>query len=72
VAAGRFDGFWELKLYAWDVAAGKLLVEEAGGRVTDFRGGPLDIYGRQILASNGRIHGEMIRVLQRGVKRMPL
>jgi len=48
------------------VAAGKLLVEEAGGTVTDFRGGPLDIYGQQILASNGRIHEEMIRVLQRG------
>lgn len=66
VAAGRFDGFWELKLYPWDVAAGKLLVEEAGGTVTDFRGGPLNIYGQQILASNGRIHQEMIRVLQRG------
>jgi myo-inositol-1(or 4)-monophosphatase len=65
VAAGRFDGFWELKLYAWDVAAGKLIIEEAGGRVTDFHGGPADIYGQQILASNGRIHKEMIRVLQR-------
>ncbi len=64
VAAGRFDGFWELKLNAWDVAAGKLLIEEASGRVTDFQGGPLDIHGQQILASNGRIHGEMIRVLQ--------
>jgi myo-inositol-1(or 4)-monophosphatase len=66
VAAGRFDGFWELKLYAWDVAAGKLLVEEAGGTVTDFRGGQLDIRGQQILASNGRIHEAMIKVLQRG------
>jgi len=65
VAAGRFDGFWELKLYAWDVAAGKLLVEEAGGTVSDFRGGPLAIYGQQILASNGKIHEEMIGVLQR-------
>jgi myo-inositol-1(or 4)-monophosphatase len=65
VAAGRFDGFWELKLYPWDVAAGKLLVEEASGTVTDFHGGPLDIYGQQILASNGKIHQEMIRVLQR-------
>jgi myo-inositol-1(or 4)-monophosphatase len=55
-----------LKLYAWDVAAGKLLVEEAGGRATDFHGGQLDIHGQQILASNGRIHEEMIRVLQRG------
>jgi len=66
VAAGRFDGFWELKLQPWDVAAGKLLVEEAGGTVTDFRGDPLDIYGQQLLASNGRIHEEMIRVLQSG------
>jgi myo-inositol-1(or 4)-monophosphatase len=66
VAMGRFDGFWELKLNPWDVAAGKLLVEEAGGVVTDFRGGPLDIYGQETLASNGRIHEEMIRVLQKG------
>jgi myo-inositol-1(or 4)-monophosphatase len=66
VAAGRFDGFWELKLQPWDVAAGKLLVEEAGGWMTDFRGGPLDIYGQQTLASNGKIHEEMIGVLQKG------
>ena len=65
VAAGRFDGFWELKLYPWDVAAGKLLVEEANGRVTDFRGDPLNIYAHQILASNGKIHPEMMRVLKR-------
>jgi myo-inositol-1(or 4)-monophosphatase len=65
VAAGRFDGFWELKLYPWDVAAGTLIVEEAGGVVTDFGGGALDIYGKETLASNGRIHEEMVRVLQR-------
>jgi myo-inositol-1(or 4)-monophosphatase len=65
VAAGRFDGFWELKLNPWDVAAGKLIVEEAGGVVTDFEGGPLDIYGQEILATNGRIHEEMIGVLER-------
>lgn len=65
VAMGRFDGFWELKLNPWDVAAGKLLVEEAGGVVTDFSGGPLDIYGNETLASNGRIHEEMIGVLER-------
>ena len=65
VAAGRFDGFWELKLNAWDVAAGTLIVEEAGGVVTDFNGGPLDIYGQETLATNGRIHEEMVRVLQR-------
>ncbi len=66
VAAGRFDGFWELKLYPWDVAAGKLIIGEAGGKVTDFHGGHLDIYGQEILASNGKIHGEMIGVLERG------
>jgi myo-inositol-1(or 4)-monophosphatase len=66
VAAGRFDGFWELKLNPWDVAAGKLLVEAAGGVVTDFAGGPLDIYGQETLASNGRIHEEMMKVLERG------
>jgi len=48
------------------VAAGKLLVEEAGGSVTNFSGGPLDIYGQEILASNGRIHGEMMGVLEKG------
>ena len=66
VAAGRFDGFWELKLNPWDVAAGKLIVEEAGGRVSDFRGKALDINGKETLASNGKIHEEMIRVLQGG------
>jgi myo-inositol-1(or 4)-monophosphatase len=66
VAAGRFDGFWELKLYPWDVAAGKLCVEEASGMVTDFHGGPLAINGQETLATNGRIHREMIRVLQKG------
>lgn len=67
VAAGRFDGFWELKLNPWDVAAGALIVKEAGGKVTDFRGGPLDIYGQETLATNGRIHEEMVRVLERGI-----
>ncbi len=65
LGAGRFDGFWELKLSAWDVAAGALIVEEAGGKVTDFRGGKFSIYSREILASNGRIHQEMIGILQK-------
>lgn len=60
VAAGRLDGFWERKLHAWDIAAGSLIVREAGGRVTDFQGGALDIWGSEILCSNGRIHGEMV------------
>jgi myo-inositol-1(or 4)-monophosphatase len=60
VAAGRVDGFWEWKLKPWDTAAGALLVEEAGGRVSDFAGGPFDAFGEQTLASNGRIHSQML------------
>ncbi len=67
-AAGRFDGFWEMKLKPWDVAAGKLLVEEAGGRVSDFDGAPFNIYGEECLASNGQIHQAMSGILQRGVR----
>ncbi len=63
VACGRFDGFWELKLFPWDVSAGILIVEEAGGKITDFKGFPTDIYSKEIVASNGKIHEEMIRVL---------
>jgi myo-inositol-1(or 4)-monophosphatase len=66
VAAGRFDGFWEMKLGPWDLAAGGLMVLEAGGRVTDFRGKFPGLDGSRILASNGKIHGEMIRVLKKG------
>jgi myo-inositol-1(or 4)-monophosphatase len=61
VAAGRFDGFWEFNLNPWDTAAGVLILEEAGGRVTDFSGGPFQIDSRQTLASNGRIHEELLR-----------
>jgi len=64
VACGRFDGFWELKLFPWDVAAAGLLVLEAGGMVSDFRGGGFDAYGKKILASNGRIHDRMIEILR--------
>ena len=63
VACGRFDGFWEDGLNAWDVAAGVLLIEEAGGRVSDFNGGPLDIFTPKVLTSNGLIHNAMMRVL---------
>jgi myo-inositol-1(or 4)-monophosphatase len=65
VAAGRFDGFWELKLHPWDVAAGLLLVEEAGGRASDLRGGPPPGSGREVLASNGWIHDALVEVLSR-------
>src|SRR5205809_1053539 len=65
VAAGRFDGFWEDGLSPWDMAAGVLLVEEASGRVSDFRGNRLDIYTPQVLVSNGAIHEAMMSVLRR-------
>jgi myo-inositol-1(or 4)-monophosphatase len=64
-AIGRVDGFWEMDLHPWDTAAGVIILEEAGGRVTDFSGGPFSVYGKQIIASNGRIHDEMIRILER-------
>jgi myo-inositol-1(or 4)-monophosphatase len=64
VAAGRLDGYWELKLGPWDAAAGSLLVEEAGGRVTSVTGGPLDLVQPSIIASNGLIHDAMLRTLQ--------
>jgi len=63
VAAGRLDGFWELKLKAWDVAAGVLMVREAGGVVTTFDGSPYDIFNDRIVASNGLIHDEMVAML---------
>ncbi|KAF0216539.1 MAG: myo-inositol-1 [Geobacteraceae bacterium] len=64
VAAGRLDGYWECKLKPWDVAAGQLMVIEAGGRVTNHAGEPFSIYDHRILASNGLIHEEMAAVLQ--------
>ena len=63
VACGRFDGFYEEGLRPWDVAAGVLLVEEAGGRVTHYDGRPFDIYSQLIASSNGLIHDAMLRVL---------
>lgn len=67
LAAGRFDGFWELKLHPWDTAAATLIVKQAGGRVTDFRGGKYSIYAENLLASNGAIHRQMVRVLARNL-----
>jgi myo-inositol-1(or 4)-monophosphatase len=64
VAAGRFEGYWECKLKPWDVAAGSLLVREAGGTVTNHAGLPYSVYDHRILASNGAIHQEMLVVLQ--------
>jgi myo-inositol-1(or 4)-monophosphatase len=64
VACGRFEGFWEDGLNPWDMAAGVLLIEEAGGLVTDFEAGPLSIYTPKVLASNGLVHEAMMKVLQ--------
>ncbi len=76
VAAGRFDGFWEFNLNPWDTAAGVLLVEEAGGRVTDFQGGPFQIASRETLASNGRVHEALLAEFKaifegRGLEELP-
>lgn len=62
VAAGRFDGFWEFGLKPWDTAAGIVLVEEAGGKISDLEGKPYVLGGKSILATNGLIHSEMERV----------
>lgn len=64
VACGRFDGFWEMKLKPWDMAAASLMVEEAGGRVTDFAGKRFSIYRPECLASNRRLHGKMIKIIK--------
>ncbi|NOS86758.1 MAG: inositol monophosphatase [Ignavibacteria bacterium] len=66
LAVGRFEGFWEVNLNAWDVAAGYLILLEAGGKATNFKGGQYSVYDKQILASNGKtVHNEMIEVLKK-------
>jgi myo-inositol-1(or 4)-monophosphatase len=65
VAAGRVDGYWEWRLKPWDVAAGSLIVKEAGGMLTDFSGKRFSVYGEQTLATNGRIHREMLQVMRK-------
>ncbi len=64
-ACGRFDGYWELKLNPWDYAAGSLIVMEAGGKITDIRGGKYNLMTGNIVASNGKIHKDMIRILNK-------
>jgi myo-inositol-1(or 4)-monophosphatase len=71
VAVGRFDGFWEFGLQKWDTAAGVLLIEEAGGRVSDFAGNPYQLGGPVILATNGLIHEEMRAMAQKISHRKP-
>jgi myo-inositol-1(or 4)-monophosphatase len=63
VASGVFDGFWEVSLHPWDLCAGKLIVEEAGGIVTDFNGNKIDIFSKRMLATNSLIHQKMIDVM---------
>ncbi len=76
VACGRFDGFWEFNLNPWDTAAGVLIVEEAGGKVTRFDGSPFRLDSREVLASNGLIHEALMREFQqifagRGLEPLP-
>ncbi len=68
MACGRFDGFWELKLKAWDMAAGALIVQEAGGRISDLHDGEFSYFDSDILATNGLIHYQMVNVLQMSKK----
>jgi len=76
VASGRFDGFWEFNLNPWDTAAGVLMVEEAGGKVTDFSGGAFQIASRETVASNGLVHDALLHEFQeifagRGLEELP-
>ncbi len=72
LAEGRLDGFWEFGLKPWDVAAGALLIEEAGGRISDVLGGPLDLARPRVLAANPRLHDQMRAVLAGLDEELPL
>ncbi|MDP2642234.1 MAG: inositol monophosphatase family protein [Candidatus Peregrinibacteria bacterium] len=65
IACGRFDSYWEFRLKAWDIAAGSLIVEEAGGVVTDTNGKTLDLFGQDILATNGFLHKEVVKIFSK-------
>jgi myo-inositol-1(or 4)-monophosphatase len=76
VGAGRFDGFWEFNLNPWDTAAGVLIVEEAGGRVTKFDGSQFDVNSKETLATNSIIHDQLLAEFQeifagRGLEELP-
>jgi myo-inositol-1(or 4)-monophosphatase len=71
VACGRLDAFWEVTLSPWDMAAGVLLVQEAGGRFTNFQGKASNVYGKQVLASNGLIHDMLVGILEREQSKYP-
>lgn len=62
-ACGRFEGFWEYNLNAWDVAAGYLILQEAGGKLSNFKGEKYSIYGKEILATNGLVHSQMLSII---------
>jgi len=64
LAMGRCDGFWEMNLHPWDTAAGRVIAEEAGARFSDFKGNPFSIYMKEVIASNGRIHDEIVSILE--------
>lgn len=64
VARGVFDGFWEVNLHPWDMCAGVLLVQEAGGKTTDFSGNEFSLFGKEVLSTNGRIHNDMIKTIE--------
>jgi myo-inositol-1(or 4)-monophosphatase len=63
-ACGRFDGYWEFNLNPWDTSAGSLMVTEGGGTITYFAGSPFRLASREILASNGRVHGELVQIFE--------
>ena len=65
IACGRLDGLWEMKLRPWDMAAGVLMIQEAGGEVTGYNNEPFDMFSRKVVASNGLIHQKMIDILRR-------
>lgn len=71
LACGRFDVYWEKDLYPWDIAAGKLILEKAGGKFTTFDGSSTTIYRKQFVASNGKLHRDMIRLLKGAQKSKP-
>jgi myo-inositol-1(or 4)-monophosphatase len=66
IAAGRFDGFWERYLQPWDMAAGILLIQEAGGKISDISGKPFNLFHQNIVATNGKIHSKLLRELLKG------
>lgn len=70
VACGRYDGFWELNLYPWDVAAAMIILQEAGGQISRFDGSPYSIYEKDVLTSNGHLHSQKVEILKQGMKRL--